>query len=295
LTDADGDGSVVPAGAPYLVMEYVSGGTLATRLGKADFPEQRALLLSLLDGLAHAHARRVVHQDIKPSNVLLAEDGPKLADFGVARALDRDGDRRGDELVLGTPGYMAPEQIRGDAGAIGPWTDLYAVGVLAFTLASGVLPFPRGATPGETMRAQLLGTMRPLVPVGAVPTGFEAWVRRLLDRDPRRRPELAAHAARALLELGPSEPKRGRRRKEHPRSTDGDGATQPIRTLRDRAKLDATTAPEPWPPPPPDWPADREIAEPRYVGAGLGGDDRTPSARRGIHPHAGGATARIVW
>ncbi|MEZ4239059.1 MAG: serine/threonine-protein kinase [Myxococcota bacterium] len=116
--------------APFLALEYGTLATLDPRCGRMTWPELLPLLLGVLDGLAHAHARGLLHLDLKPTNVLLAGPPdapiPKLADFGLARA-----PAPGRQLrATGTPAYMAPEQFGNDAGALGPWTDLYALGCL---------------------------------------------------------------------------------------------------------------------------------------------------------------------
>ncbi|MCA9526852.1 MAG: serine/threonine protein kinase, partial [Myxococcales bacterium] len=97
----------LPAEAPYCVMEWVPGGSLAGHGGRLTYPQIRGILLALLDALGHAHARGVVHRDLKPDNVLLADRGPVLTDFGVAARLD---EAVGDEpqILVGTPNYMAP-------------------------------------------------------------------------------------------------------------------------------------------------------------------------------------------
>src|SRR5690606_15752040 len=103
----------------------------------------RGVLLSILDALAHAHARGVVHRDIKPGNILLGghddlRPGVKLADFGLARGSEDFGEERS---VAGTPVYMAPEQFRGAWRSFGPWTDLYSLGIVAWELVCGKPPY----------------------------------------------------------------------------------------------------------------------------------------------------------
>lgn len=112
------------AGAPYLVMEFVGGGTLSDRRGLVGWAELRAILNTLLDALAHAHARGVVHRDLKPGNVLVGQgaQGLKLGDFGLAKSMAREGltvETTGN-AVGGTPAYMAPEQFSGTSRDVGP-------------------------------------------------------------------------------------------------------------------------------------------------------------------------------
>ncbi|MCB9760563.1 MAG: protein kinase [Alphaproteobacteria bacterium] len=178
---AEASAGRLEAGSPYLVMELCHGGTLTPWCGRLAWPAARAVLLSLLDALAHAHARGVIHRDIKPANVLLGSwqdlrPGPKLVDFGVAWSLRESGALR----TAGTRAYMAPEQLH--AAELGPWTDLFALGRLALALVGGA--------PDAT--APLFED---------TPEGLMPWVARLLQVDPRDRYACAADAAEALRGL----------------------------------------------------------------------------------------------
>ncbi len=155
-------------------------------------------MLSLLDALAHAHARGVVHRDIKPGNVLLGGSWHevKLTDFGLAHALH--GPSMSEDDVIGTPSYMAPEQFRGQWRDYGPWTDLYSLGCLVYSLATGSPPF--GRVKGNAARAaHLVRPVPPLVPKHPLPAAFHPWVHQLLEKDTARRFACAADAAWALL------------------------------------------------------------------------------------------------
>lgn len=194
----------VAAGCPFLVMELASGGSLAHSIGPYVWPQLRGLLLNLLEALAHAHARDVIHRDLKPANILLSigsdqRPGLKISDFGIAHARDRD-----TPLLkgAGTPRYMAPEQIVRRWRDHGPWTDLYALGCMAYHLATGAPPFPMSA-PKAVLEAHLSSEAPPMDPKAAVPAGFEGWVRRLMMKSPHRRFRRAADAAWALMRLGP--------------------------------------------------------------------------------------------
>jgi len=186
------------AGSPFLAMELASGGLrdLMRKQGSFSWSLLRAILLSILDALAHAHARGVIHRDLKPHNVLQFKEGSlKLSDFGIAHVEGHETLHR----VIGTPAYMSPEQLLRHWRDYGPWTDLYALGILAFQLSTGKLPF-RGSGP-SLQRAHLYDEPPPLKPRAPVPERFRAWVERLLDKRPRARFLRAADAAFALQEM----------------------------------------------------------------------------------------------
>ena len=211
---ADLAGQLLP-GAPYLVMEYASRGSLANQLEPPNWRDLKNILMSTLGGLAHAHARGVIHRDIKPGNVLLGshhESPPRiiLTDFGVAHATDRvtrtdavELTSRSTEEASGTPRYMAPEQFMGRWRDYGPATDLYAVGVMAYHLVCGELPF-KGGTFMLLAMAHINNPFPALKPKIAVPKGFEDWVRRLTEKSPHDRYKSAANAAWALAQLDDS-------------------------------------------------------------------------------------------
>jgi serine/threonine protein kinase len=114
-------------GHPFLALEYVEGGNLAEKKGEGPWPAEQAarLLLSLARTVHAAHQAGVVHRDLKPANHLLATDGtPKLTDFGLARRLDGEGGHTRSGAILGTPGYLAPEQAEGKKRLVGPATDV---------------------------------------------------------------------------------------------------------------------------------------------------------------------------
>ena len=196
------------AGSPYLVMEHAGMGTLERFEGRAlPWGVCRAVAGGLLGALAHAHARGVIHRDIKPANVLLAgpEDvrpGLKLTDFGIAHIMEAEehSDRAG--LTMGTPHFMAPEQFEGRWRDYGPWTDLYALGVMLWLLITGDLPFD-GRSALQLARHHLLSPPPELGPSRALPEGLETWLGRLLAKEPARRFQRAADAAEALSRLDP--------------------------------------------------------------------------------------------
>ncbi|TVQ88826.1 MAG: hypothetical protein EA397_16660 [Deltaproteobacteria bacterium] len=196
----------LPPGAPYLVMELASAGTLrATERRALAWPEIRTILLALLGALGYAHAHGVIHRDLKPGNVLVCgtddpRPGLKLTDFGLARLLEEH-DRAGSvEAARGTLHFMAPEQCRGLWRDQGPWTDLYALGCIAYQLATGRPPF-RGFKGEELLRAHIEESPPPLPPRRGLPEGYQAWVEQLLTKSPYDRPQRAADAAYLLTRL----------------------------------------------------------------------------------------------
>jgi serine/threonine-protein kinase len=130
-------------GVPFIVMEYLPGGTVADRLrtGKIDADQALAWLGQAAEALDRAHARGVVHRDVKPANLLLAEDDTvRVSDFGIARAADQD-TLTAAGTVPGSRGYMSPEQIRGEPRTAA--SDRYALACVAFELLTGRRPFER--------------------------------------------------------------------------------------------------------------------------------------------------------
>lgn len=172
-----------------LSMQYAAGGTLADRLGS---PMDSGAVLEILDpllaGLGAAHAAGLVHRDLKPHNVLFTEDGRLLlSDFGIAHALAEDA----TGMVVGTPAYMAPEQRSG--GAIDERTDLYAVGVLAWELATGERP-----AAASTVAFTLDDAVGGAAALARSGSPLDEAILRLTDPDPDRRPADVAEARRLL-------------------------------------------------------------------------------------------------
>jgi serine/threonine protein kinase len=188
------DGSV----APFVVMELLSGETVAARLVDGPLPWGEAVSIgaAVAEALAAAHAAGVVHRDIKPGNVMLCPGGVKLLDFGIsATAGEPDDDDTG--ATFGTPAYAAPERLDGKPAE--PATDLYGLGVLLFEMVSGEPPYSVD-TWEELAAAQVHGPSR--LPE-SIPERLREVIGRCLDEDPYRRPS-AAEARRSLARLIPS-------------------------------------------------------------------------------------------
>src|SRR3989475_9585596 len=129
-------------GTPYMIVEYVPGGSLAAKMNHGTLDQASAIryLRGIAAGLDYAHGHGVVHRDVKPANVLLtAEDAPVLADFGLAKLLQGSSLKSMTGVTTGTPAYMAPEQVTG--GKVGPASDRYSLATIAYEMLTGVIPF----------------------------------------------------------------------------------------------------------------------------------------------------------
>ncbi|MBL8793177.1 MAG: serine/threonine protein kinase [Planctomycetia bacterium] len=130
-------------GCPFLTLEYLSGGSLAERV-RLPLPAREAAILvqTLATAMHHAHQRGIVHRDLKPGNVLFTEDGiPKITDFGLAKHLGERTARTKSGSILGTPGYMAPEQAAGQVDRVGTPSDVYSLGAILYHLMTARAPF----------------------------------------------------------------------------------------------------------------------------------------------------------
>ena len=179
-------------GRPYYAMEYLLGRTLADIIEASEGPmrPERAVLIlrQIAMALEVAHGRGVVHRDLKPENVLVLE-GPagdlvKVLDFGLAKAADGSMDVTQDGEVLGTPHYMAPEQIRG--GAVDARTDVYACGVVLYELLTGAMPFD-GEGAIDIMLAHVEKPVPHLKELVELPVMMEWIAQCCLYKDPDRR------------------------------------------------------------------------------------------------------------
>ena len=171
---------------PWLATEFVPGPTLTETVdGYGPWPQRSVLLLGayLARTLADVHGAGLVHRDVKPGNVLLALDGPRLIDFGIARAPGATA-LTGSGAVIGTPGYLAPEQARTGSDDVGPAADVFALGCVLAYAASARRPFGTG-----NPAAVIYRTVHEAPDLSGVPEGaLRGWVERCLRKPPEERP-----------------------------------------------------------------------------------------------------------
>ena len=212
-------------GQPFLLLEYLDGGTLRQRCGKPQEPRDAAMLVqTLADAVHSAHQQGITHRDLKPANVLLTRDGvPKITDFGLARldALPAElGASQGGAIpdaltgsgqLLGTPHYMAPEQADRRLGQVGPAADVYALGVILYELLTGRPPFD-GPTALDVVR-RLLGeeALSPSRLQPGVPRDLVTICLHCLEKESRKRYASALDLREDLRRFLAGEPIRARR------------------------------------------------------------------------------------
>jgi Protein kinase domain len=184
-------------GAPYIAMEYLEYGSLRPHIEHMTLSQIGGVLQAVLAGLAVAETRQIVHRDLKPENLLVAANGRiKISDFGIAKATNEVGlgtALTSTGVAVGTPNYMAPEQAT--AQAVGPWTDLYSVGVMAFEFFVGHPPF---ADTDNALGVLLRQVNEEIPPVRELDAGVDArlsdWIERMVAKEPSQRPESAGAA-----------------------------------------------------------------------------------------------------
>lgn len=196
-------------GRPYFTMELVEGGSLAKRIQGAPQPSRTAatLVATLASAVHAAHQCGIVHRDLKPGNILLTRDGtPKVTDFGLAWRLEGGTGLTLNGAPVGTPSYMAPEQARVEPGAIGPATDVYALGAILYELLTGRPPF-RAASAAATLHQVVADD--PLSPSRLnpqIPRDLETICLKCLHKEPPHRYASAAALADDLGRFARDEP-----------------------------------------------------------------------------------------
>ncbi|WP_155359332.1 serine/threonine-protein kinase, partial [Acrocarpospora macrocephala] len=171
-------------GRPYMVTEYIPGTPLSqqiSRHGALDPGQLHGVAIGVATALAAIHVAGLVHRDLKPANVILSMSGPRVIDFGIARALDATSGPTQAGEVVGSPGWWAPEQVNGSE--IGPWTDIFAWGCLVSYAGTGRHPYGHGDA--SLMAARVLNTHPDL---GDLPPPLNDLVRRATSPDPTTRP-----------------------------------------------------------------------------------------------------------
>ena len=185
-------------GKTFIAMEFVDGAPFP---GNADRDEAIRRLIAVARALDHVHRQGIVHRDLKPSNILVEQGGrPVVMDFGIARSEDSNASVTATGAVLGTPGYMAPEQIAGNIREIDARTDVYALGILLFEVLTGQLPISGSTLPEYLERIQKGPAPGPRSIRRDVPRSLDHLCRRAISNRKEDRPASAEEFARGLVE-----------------------------------------------------------------------------------------------
>jgi serine/threonine protein kinase len=177
-------------GVPYIAMEYLPHGSLRQYIGNLSTAQIAGVLEAVLAGLSAGEVHGIVHRDLKPENLLVAGDGRvKIADFGVARALNKAATRAVVTVAgttIGTPAYMSPEQALGTT--LTPSTDLYSLGVVAWEMLTGQVPFEETDTPVAVLYRHVHEPVPSVLTVNPeVDPALAAWLERMLEKAPEAR------------------------------------------------------------------------------------------------------------
>jgi len=189
---------------PFIVMRYMSGGTLVDRLNAGPLPlgQIPSIFQNIAIALDYAHKHGIIHRDIKPGNILFDTDGnAHLSDFGIAKIQEATAAFTGTGNLIGTPAYMSPEQAKGEKTIDGR-ADIYSLGVVLFQCLSGELPF-KSDTPMGVAIAHIQQPVPSLLSLRpSLPSGFENVIRKALDKDPAGRFQSATEFAEAIRNQG---------------------------------------------------------------------------------------------
>lgn len=194
----------------FCVMEFIEGASLSEVVRRGPLPLERALdiAMQVSDALEAAHARNIIHRDMKPENIMLIDrsgrDFAKVLDFGLAKITDNDDSLTKENIILGTPSYMAPEQAWG-GGVYDHRVDIYSLGIIMYEMLTGSVPFRSDETDDKARTLQILLShkqkmpIRPSIHNPSIPPGIEDVVMKALEKDPRRRFCSALEMKGALL------------------------------------------------------------------------------------------------
>ena len=243
-------------GQPYLVMRYLSGGSLVARIRSGPVPAAEAarILARIGSALDAAHAKGIVHRDLKPANILFDQYGEAyLGDFGIAQLSEGSSTLTGS-MILGTPAYMSPEQISGEKKVDGR-SDIYALGIVVFEMLTGKTPF-QSDSPVKLMMMHVSTPPPPISETDAkLPPGSAAILERALAKEPDQRWQKAAEFSRAFQDVTGE-------RKPVSAAITSDGAARPavtrdfpraecargrIEQIRFRLRVENCSAGLPWP------------------------------------------------
>src|SRR5215510_5605428 len=198
-------------GLPYYVMPFVKGESLRARIAAGPMPvtEVASILADVSKALAYAQSEGIVHRDIKPDNILLSGGAATVADFGIAKAISSARQETSEGLTtlgtsIGTPAYMAPEQVAGDPN-VDHRADIYSLGCVAYEMLTGQAPFA-GKSPQQTLAAHVMEKPVPLDERRpGLPPSLVAAVNRCLEKEPANRPQSAADLVSELEATGTPE------------------------------------------------------------------------------------------